>query len=229
MKIVISYLRTEAYNHWFLFGRLQFDTVNDIPKDYFSNFKTIYGRVIRIIDGDTIRVRHCTSRFFGTRRFDPNAKRIYDSTLSIRIYGVDCPELQKRKSDPMSQPFAQEATDFTSKLAMGKLVRIKLLRKDQYGRAIAKVETGRKVMTIPPLSRKDLSIELMKRGLATLYTGGGAEYDGNRDLLESIQAKAQRKKRGVWSLGDNMISPADFKRRQKQTSSEVFPVATHVK
>ena len=196
--------------------RCQFETVADVPKDYFTNVKTIYGRVVRVIDGDTIRVRHCPSRFFSTgRSFDPNAKRIYDSTLSIRIYGVDCPELQKRSSDPPSQPFAQEAMDFTTKLVMGKLVRIKLLRKDQYGRAVGKVETTRKLMMIPPFSRKDISIELIKRGLATLYTGGGAEYDGNREILESMQARATRRKLGVWSLGENMVSPADFKRQQK--------------
>jgi endonuclease YncB( thermonuclease family) len=164
----------------------------------------------RIIDGDTIRVRHCPTRF-SCPKPDPNTRRIYDSTMSIRLYGVDCPELQKRKSDAPSQPFAAEATDFTSDMVLGKTVRIKLLRKDQYGRAVAKVEGRRR---FPPFSRRDVSSELVRNGFATIYTGGGAEYDGQRDTLEDLQAQAMKRKRGVWSLKD-MVSPAEFKRQQK--------------
>jgi endonuclease YncB( thermonuclease family) len=168
--------------------------------------------VERIIDGDTIRIRHCPTRF-SCPEADPTIRRIYDSTLSIRVYGVDCPELQKRKSDPPSQPFAEEAKDCTSNLIMGKKVQIKLLRRDQYGRAVARVQTSLQVF--PPFSRKDVSVQLSQRGLATLYTGRGAEYDGNRKLLEAKQKEAEKKKRGVWSQGDNMMSPAEFKRQQK--------------
>ncbi|CAJ1942410.1 unnamed protein product [Cylindrotheca closterium] len=102
-------------------------------------------------------------------------------TLSIRIYGVDAPELQKRNAYPLSQPFAEEAKQLTSDLVIGR--------------------------------KKDVSIELTKRGLATLYTGGGAEYDGNRALLESLEGKAKKSRVGVWS-NNNYVSPAEFKRMQ---------------
>jgi endonuclease YncB( thermonuclease family) len=197
-----------------LFSCCQFDTVNDIPNHYFKENKVIFGRVERVIDGDTVRVRHCRSRFFGCPKADPNAKRIYDSTLSIRIYAVDCPELQKRKSDPPSQPFAEEATAVTSKLVLNQKVRIKLLSRDQYGRAVGKVQT--ELQTFPPFTRKDVSMELARQGLATLYTGGGSQYDGKRDVLEQKIGHAKKKKLGMWSQGDNMMSPADFKRQQKQ-------------
>jgi endonuclease YncB( thermonuclease family) len=192
---------------------LQFATVDDIPKDYFAENKVIFGRVERVIDGDTIRIRHCPTRF-SCPQPDPSVRRIYDSTLSIRIYGVDCPELQKRKSDPPSQPFAEEAKEFASHLILDQKVKVTLLRKDRYGRALGKVQT--QLQKFPPLSRKDLSMELIQRGLATLYTGGGAEYDGNRELLEKKQKKAEKKKRGVWSQGKEMVTPAEFKRRQRQ-------------
>ena len=190
--------------------------MDDIPKDYFLNRKIIYGRVVRVIDGDTIRVRHCRSRWLGCPPDDPTVKRIYDTTLAIRIYGVDCPELQKRKDQPPSQPFAQEATDLTSHLVADQMVCIKLLRKDQYNRAVAVVLTPRRLVTIPPLSRKDLSMELLQHGYATLYVGGGAEYNNNREVLERKQDIAKKQRRGIWSLGDQMISPADYKRQQKQ-------------
>jgi endonuclease YncB( thermonuclease family) len=66
------------------------------------------------------------------------------------------------------------------------------------------------------LGRKDLSVELVQEGLATIYTGGGAEYNGQLDILQKEQAKAQKKKLGIWSQGEEMVSPADFKKQQLQ-------------
>lgn len=133
--------------------------------------------------------------------------------MSIRLYGVDSPELQKRSSDPPSQPYAEEAKDFTANLIEGRKVRIKLLRKDQYGRAVAKIEGGRR--KLPPFKRQDVSVELVRNGLATIYTGGGAEYDGNLQLLQELQQKAKNKKRGMWSQGQEILTPAEFKRQQR--------------
>jgi endonuclease YncB( thermonuclease family) len=179
----------------FHFDPVQYDTVADMPKEYFKENKVIFGMVERVIDGDTIQVRHCPTRF-GCPAPDQIRKRIYDSTLSVRIYGFNCPELQKRTSYSPSQSFAEEAKDYTSNLVLGKTVQIKLFRKDQYGRALGKVQTG--LQLFPPFSRRDVSVELTQRGLATLYTGGGAEYDGNRELLQSKQEEAKRKKNGEY-------------------------------
>jgi micrococcal nuclease len=182
----------------------QYATVDDIPADFFVEHKSIYGRVERVIDGDTIRISHCPTYFICPER---DSKKLYDSTIKVRMYGVDSPELQKKKSDPPSQPFAKEAKDFTSALTLDKTVELKLLKKDQYGRAISKVQAG----------SLDVSLGLVQKGLATMYRGKGAEYDGNKQLLESLQITAQQNKVGIWSLGDEMMSPAEFKRQQRQT------------
>jgi endonuclease YncB( thermonuclease family) len=191
--------------------------VSDVPPSYFTEHKVIFGRVVRVIDGDTVRIRHCKSRFFGCDKdWDKSGRqprRIYDSTMSIRLYGIDCPELQKRSTDPPSQPFAEEAKQYTSDLVLQKTVRVTLLRKDQYGRAVSMVETPRP--RIPVFSRKDLSVELVSRGLATIYTGGGAEYAGKSQVLQKKLAQAQKKNLGIWSLGKDGISPADFKKQQR--------------
>ena len=61
-----------------------------------------------------------------------------------------------------------------------------------------------------------MSIGLAENGYATLYTGGGAEYNGNRERLEKSIDMAKRKKRGVWENGaSNVMSPADYKRAVK--------------
>jgi endonuclease YncB( thermonuclease family) len=203
--------------------------VDDIPRQYFSDQKTIYGYVERVIDGDTIRVRHCP-RFSSScppSSSSVSSKRIWDSTLKLRIYGVDCPELQKKSTDPPSQAYADEAKDFTSQLVLGKKVRVKLLRKDQYNRAVVKIETPRGL--IPIIGRpQDLSVELLRRGYATVYRGGGASYDGKKEFLERLEAQARQKRKGLWSIDEEKrISPAEFKRRQQEAerSSKLIPAS----
>jgi endonuclease YncB( thermonuclease family) len=65
------------------------------------------------------------------------------------------------------------------------------------------------------VGRKDVSIELIDRGFATVYTGGGAEYCGNKQLLDQKQATAKRKRVGIWSQQpEDIVSPAQYKLRQ---------------
>jgi endonuclease YncB( thermonuclease family) len=154
--------------------------VDDVPKEYFDKNKSIYGLVERVIDGDTIRVRHVPG--YSWRRWKNPAplrtRRIADQTLIVRVYGVDCPEIGK--FGKASQPYAQEAKDFACRRVQHRVVRITFLRKDQYRRAIGKVESVPSLLfSWIPLSRfrpADLSVDLATAGLAELYTGGGAEY-----------------------------------------------------
>jgi endonuclease YncB( thermonuclease family) len=201
----------------------QFQTADDVPKDFFKNHNKIYAFVERIIDGDTIRVRHYPGYSFRRQKREPLQSRgIAHLTLSIRIYGVDTPELAKNKSQK-SQPFAEEAKDFASNLLYHKMVAITFLRKDQYSRAVCAVHTlpkfGRMLAWVPGWGSKDVTVELARVGLAELYTGGGAEYFGNREVLERKIGKAQCKKRGIWSLGNARVSAAEEKRRAKNSKS----------
>ena len=71
------------------------------------------GRVVGITDGDTIRVLH-------------NGRE-----EKIRLYGIDYPE--------RCQAFGTRARQFTSSLAFGKEVTVKVKDKDRYGRTVADV------------------------------------------------------------------------------------------
>jgi endonuclease YncB( thermonuclease family) len=142
--------------------------------------------------------------------------------MSLRIYGVDCPELAKTKSQ-VSQPFAEQAKQFTADLCLHKVVRITLIRKDQYGRAVCVIETMPTLALcswIPGCGRKDVSLELARAGLAELYTGGGAEYFSRRPQLEVAMERATKQKRGIWSLPANRVSAADHKRLAKQDKAD---------
>ena len=71
------------------------------------------GKVVGVIDGDTIEVLH-----------NRQAER-------IRLYGIDCPE--KR------QAFGTKAKQFTSQLVFGKTVTVRVNDRDKYGRTIGEV------------------------------------------------------------------------------------------
>jgi endonuclease YncB( thermonuclease family) len=162
---------------------VRFDTVDRIPPSYFDRHVRLYAYTERVIDGDTIRVRHVPGYNWPLiggnappedRKKNQKKKRgIADETLILRLYGVDCPELSKKSSVP-PQPFALEAKEFTTSQVYHQMVVVTLLNKDRYGRAIAMVET---VPSSPLAAGTDLSIELARQGLSQLYTGGGAEYN----------------------------------------------------
>jgi len=202
----------------------QFYTVDDVPTAFFKDQRYIYAFVERIIDGDTIRVRHVPGYGLGRSAPQPLQQRgIANETLSIRVYAVDTPETGKNKRQT-SQPYGDEAEAFTRELVYHKMVKITFLRRDQYRRAVAQVETvGGGILS----SSKDLSMELAKAGLAELYTGGGAEYNGNRGDFEKAIGQAQRQKKGIWSLGDDRVSASEYKRAQRQGTN--VPIASNHK
>eukprot|EP00922_Rhytidocystis_sp_ex-Travisia-forbesii_P009576 GHVS01014018.1.p1 GENE.GHVS01014018.1~~GHVS01014018.1.p1 ORF type:complete len:398 (+),score=107.98 GHVS01014018.1:261-1454(+) len=120
-------------------GRI-FLTVQQIPLDYINNKKVITCQVVNIPDGDTIRCRHLPGSVAArhpTRRFAPWRHRLKHETMLVRLYGVDAPERKKFKQQ--GQPFAEEATRLLEDRLMNKVVFVKLLSVDQYGRVLARV------------------------------------------------------------------------------------------
>ena len=96
--------------------------------------KDFSGRVVRVIDGDSIEVLH------GGR------------AEQLRLSGIDCPE--------MGQAFGRRAKQFTSQLAFGKEVAVKVVEYDRYDRTLGEV-------TLP--DGKDLNRELVRAGYAWWY------------------------------------------------------------
>lgn len=161
----------------------QYETAADIPEEMIDRHEIIYGFVERVIDGDTIRIRHIPDYYLSPGKdidlstlVDPTVP-VRNSTIVVRMYGIDAPETAKKKSET-SQPFGEEAKQLTKDLVLHKVVTVKLLKKDRYQRILGEVETfasnASPGVFSPP---KDVSVELASRGLATLYTGGGAQYD----------------------------------------------------
>jgi micrococcal nuclease len=120
--------------------------------------KTLTGRVVSIVDGDTIKVR------------------IGDRTETVRYIGMNAPELHHPTKG--EEPGGREAAEANRKLVGGQTVRLELdvQERDRYGRLLAYVYFGdmmvnaelvaqgyAQVMTIPPNVRhQELFLKLQR-------------------------------------------------------------------
>lgn len=101
---------------------------------------------------------------------------------------------------------------------MNRNVHVHIHRQDQYQRVVASVYTRRALDFPIPFRRRDVSYEILKRGLATVYEAkSGAEFGG--DVLEEKYRKAEGwaklKAKGMWAGRKrmNFETPRDYKTR----------------
>lgn len=193
-----------------------FQNANDIPIEYIREKRDIKGVVVKVTDGDTVRIRHVVR---GHPASEFNGKMV-ENSIAVRIAAVDTPEIAK--GGQVGQEFGEKAKAFTMKALMGKKVTIKLLSKDQYGRVLGTIRY--RDNTILPdflVSKKDISEQLLLHGLAVVYRSGGAQYDGPIDRWNALEQQAIRAKRGLWMNGASKADlPSDFKRKSKEKSKK---------
>ncbi|MGH2979023.1 MAG: thermonuclease family protein [Solirubrobacterales bacterium] len=139
-----------------------------------SNRADLTGRVTRVVDGDTVKVRLGRGR--GTR--------------TVRYIGVDTPESVK-PGEPV-QCFALQASEFNKRLVQGRRVRLRIGRErtDRYGRLLAYVYVR---------GRGDpfVNAELLRRGYArTLAIPPNTDRAGR---FAQLERRAREKKRGLWA------------------------------
>lgn len=184
-----------------------FNTANEIPSSFFKEEKEISVQVVKVIDGDTYRVRHLPF-FWSNADFKGN---LADKTISVRIAAVDCPETAKFGSK--GQKYGPVATKFVAGRILGKKVTVKLLARDQYSRAIGSVTYYE-----GPFKR-DIAEELMKNGLAVVYRQKGGRYpNGGIAFWNKLEDKAKSSKTGLWSE-KNVELPSDYKKQAKEVAS----------
>jgi endonuclease YncB( thermonuclease family) len=118
------------------------------------------GKVVGVTDGETIRVMR------------------NGVVERVRLWGIDCPEAK--------QPFGTRAKQFTSDLAFGKGVTVRVRDVDRYKRLVADV--------ILPDGR-NLNHELVRAGMAWWYE----QYARRDNVLPALEQEARAAKRGVWS------------------------------
>ncbi|KAK0565204.1 putative endonuclease lcl3 [Tilletia horrida] len=186
----------------------------------------IVGRVTSVGDADGFRLFH-TPGPIGLRgilyRPPTQASQLREQTLSVRLAGADAPEAAHFGKE--AQPFSKEAQEFLTRMIKGKTVWVEPSHVDQYKRLV-----GTPYVWEAPyvLGRTNVSLRLVQEGLATVYRQSGAAYGSatwwNRLLfkskngqarLERAERKAKILEKGMWSLGNKLELPDEYKRRHK--------------
>lgn len=108
------------------------------------------GRVIKVYDGDTITV--------ATPIPGSGDKTVYK--FSVRLAGIDCPELRSESND--ERFMARNAQRATSGQVLGKVVSLRNVRLEKYGRLLCDVWVG----------GLHVNQWLVSEGIAVPYDGG---------------------------------------------------------
>lgn len=148
--------------------------------------KSFVADILDCHDGDTCRAR-------GPRNIN----------LTLRLIGIDAPELESRKGAYAAQAFATEARDYLRSRSVGHRLRVDIFGSDRYGRYLAEIFDG----------EKSINRELVEQGYAFAY-----RYR-NQVLNWAAEAERSAKERGLglWAL---RIRPEEPKiHRQKSRLS----------
>jgi endonuclease YncB( thermonuclease family) len=164
--VIIALLVLADRNGWLLVRQV----------DDLTTYHGVTARVTRIIDGDTLEVD----------LYDALNRR---PSTSIRLWGIDCPEIGRfGESD---QPWAREATALASALLNNQSVRLFLephQQRDSFARVLAHVELAN--------DRRSLSETLLEEGLAT----ADDRWPHSRlTRYAQIENLARRREVGMWT------------------------------
>ncbi|KAI0176353.1 SNase-domain-containing protein [Hypoxylon sp. FL1284] len=191
-------------------------TVHIQPK--FFRKRSLFGRVTSVGDGDNFHLYHTPGgRLAGwgwLRRVPIKRAELKNKTIPIRIAGVDAPE--GAHFGRPAQPFSTDALAWLSSYILGRRVRAKLHRRDQYDRVVATVFVRRF------LFRRDVGLEMLKRGLATTYEAKtGVEFGGLEEKYRAAEKTAKAQKRGIWGGKPELFeSPREYKIRMNLDDSQ---------
>jgi endonuclease YncB( thermonuclease family) len=130
------------------------------------------GRVVRVVDGDTVRVR------------------VGDRTTTVRYIGVDAPESVK-PGEPV-QCFAKRASEFNRRLVNGERVRLRFgpERFDRYGRLLAYVG-------LVDRNSRSVNALLIARGYARVLTI--PPNTQHEQAYSRLEQRARERGLGLWS------------------------------
>jgi micrococcal nuclease len=136
--------------------------------------------VVKVVDGDTLDIDIHDLSADGGREY---------SHTRIRLWGIDTPETKDPRTGPMY--FGKEASDFATKLALGKQVTIYLEKdkktRDKYHRLLAYIQ-------LP--DRTFLNEVLLSEGYA--YADLRFKH-GLYNKYKQLESVARSQKKGLWA------------------------------
>jgi len=146
-------------------------------------------KVTEIYDGHTIRVKG------------------YGVELKVRLAGIDAPEIAKNKIG-FRQRFSLEARDYLSDLILNKGIEIK-----SHGYLNIDMMLGTVF-----LDDININLEMVRAGMAEVYSGEPPK-DLNLDPFFKAEIQSRAEKKGIWTQGDNYVSPRTWRKRQRLKSA----------
>ncbi len=145
--------------------------------------------VVKAFNGDTILVKG------------------QDAMFSVRLAGIDAPELSTKKSE-VAQPFSREAKTYLEHLILNKQVSIKGYGEKSYGLMWGEVFLG----------NRNVNLEMIRAGYAAVYLEKSpSELKLARYYADEKRAKATEK--GMWALGKDYVEPAKWRKQRKTKRS----------
>lgn len=172
--------------------------ISDLPNNL-ENF-TLNGIVTHVGDGDGFKLFHIP--MFRSSKYTKNSPK-----LKIRLAGIDAPEV--RYYNIKAQEHAKESQDFLKSLIYKKKIKVEVLGIDMYNRILgfAFVKTGW-------FRWKNVNIEMIKNGMACVYSEKNAIYGKYKNELFKYSKNAQKNRIGMWRC-DNLVLPSTYKRNHR--------------
>ncbi|KAL3424798.1 nuclease domain containing protein [Phlyctema vagabunda] len=179
----------------------------------FFRKRSLFGTVTRVGDADNFHLYHqpggrLTGHGWMPGRKIPEKKvDLKGNTIHVRIAGVDAPE--GAHFGKPAQPFSDEALTWLKNYVLNRRVRVYIYKRDQYERVVATVWVRRFLL------RKDVGLEMLKAGYATVYqANSGAEYGEFEAKYRKVEEQAKKKRLGMWAgRRQDYESPRDYKLR----------------
>ncbi|CDS10686.1 hypothetical protein LRAMOSA11172 [Lichtheimia ramosa] len=203
---LVYFIRSKVIGH-------RFPTAAHIPPEVFARQQKIRGRVVSVGDSDNFRLYHTPGWGWGWARKVPvSRKELRNQTIAVRLAGIDAPE--GAHFGMPAQELSSESKSFLTSLVLNRMVTVQLLSRDQYSRAVAMAY----VRKPPFFRRKNVSVEMCKAGMASLYVAKGAQYADQLEIIKKAETRAKLLKKGIWGL-KSYVSPGEHKANYLRSNS----------
>ncbi|KND00603.1 uncharacterized protein SPPG_03730 [Spizellomyces punctatus DAOM BR117] len=189
----------------------RYKTADYMTPPVIQSRRKLYGICTDVKDNDNFRLYHTPLVYRALGKKVPTTrKELQNETIHVRLAGIDAPE--GAHFGMTAQPFHVESKEWLSTRLKGQRVVIKPLRRDHYGRMVCMAWTYRPFW---PFLR-NVSLDMLQAGYATLYEQAGAEYDGMLLKFQKAEMKARASKKGMWGSSEPFVSPAQHKKTRSR-------------
>ncbi|MGB9812475.1 MAG: thermonuclease family protein [Thermovenabulum sp.] len=170
-----------------------------------ENIKLIQTKIVKVLDGDTVNAK------IGTK------------TVTIRLIGVNCPEIEHKSLKIKEQPYGKKAMEYTKKVLYGKTVYIQkdVQEKDKYGRLLGYIWLSKpKNDSEEEIKSKMFNAQLLLNGYAQVMTvPPNVRY---ADYFVKYERIARENKRGLWS-DENIEKPnSGYDKAKEEKTAETI-------